>query len=127
MAILLGSEIRRLADAVSIDAFSATPQTLFVAPTSHDVVITSVVLRCTAAVGVATPAAAKVELNPAAGDLIAEESLIGVLVVDDLWRFTAESRGLVVPAGSTVDLTITAAATGTSQTLSADVFGYFIF
>jgi len=127
MAILIGTEIRQLRNGVSVNPFSATAQAVYTAPATKQVVITSLTLRCSAANSVATPATAKVEINPAAGDIFTAESLVGVLAVDDQWVFTAEGRGLVVPAGATVDVTITAAATGTSQTLLADVLGYFVF
>lgn len=127
MAILLGKEIKVLNGGETVDTFSATAQAVYTAPTSNKVVITKLVLRCTAASAVTVPATAKVEINPAAGDLWDAESLIGVLAVDDTWVFDAEARGLVVPAGATVDVTVTIAATGTSQTLQAEVIGYVVF
>lgn len=127
MAILQLKDIRQLAGGVAIDSFSLSANAAYTAPAAQKVVITKVVLRCTAASAVATPATAKIELNPAAGDLVVDEILTGVLAVDDQWVFVVEARGIVVPAGGQVDVTITNAATGTSQTLEADVFGYFVF
>ena len=126
MAILLGNEIKVLDNTGTVDAFSATAQAVYTAPAGKSVMITQVVLRCTASVGVATPATAKVELNPAAGDLFLDEEMTGVLLPGSTWTFTSEARGLVVPAGGQVDVTITNAATGTSQTLVAEVIGYVI-
>ena len=127
MAFLIGHEIRQLANSVAIDAFSATAQAVYTAPPSKQVVITGLTLRCTAAVAVSAPATVKLEINPAAGDLFDAEILTAVLAVDDQWSFVAEGRGLVVPAGGQVDVTVTNAATGTSQTLNADLLGYFVF
>jgi hypothetical protein len=127
MAILLGKEVKLLGNAVDVDAFSASAQAVYTAPAANKVAITQIVLRCTAASGVTVPCTAKVEINPAAGDVFAAEVLVGVLTVDDQWTFTAESRGLVIPAGAQVDVTVTNAATGTSQTLSADVLGYIVY
>ena len=127
MALLLGNEIKRLANGVPINTFSATAQAVYTAPVSRQVVVTAVVLRCSAATAVTVGATAKVEINPGAGDIFASEVLIDVLTVDDTWVFVAESRGLVVPAGAQVDVTISTPATGTSQTLLADVIGYFIY
>lgn len=126
MALLLGNEIKKLAESVPVDTFSATAQAVYTAPTGRQVVLSAVVLRCTAATAVATPATAKVEINPAAGDIFTEEVMLGVTVVDSQWVFTAEAGGLVVPAGGQVDVTITNAATGTSQMLSVDVIGYIV-
>lgn len=127
MAILVGLEVKQLAMGVAVDAFSATPQAVYTAPPTKQVVVTAVVLRCDAASGVTTPATAKVEVNPAAGDIFPAEILTGVTSVDDKWTFVAEAKGLVVPAGAQVDVTVTSAATGTSQTFLADVLGYFVF
>ena len=127
MAILQLKDIRQLAGGVSINAFSATANAAYTAPAAQKVVITSVVLRCTAANAVTVPASVKVEINPAAGDLFVEEVLTGVDAVDDQWTFSAEARGLVLPAGGQADITVTNVATGTSQTLEADVFGYYVF
>ena len=127
MAILIGKEIKSLTNSVNVNAFSASAQAVYTAPSGSKVVITKVVLRCTAAVGVTVPCTAKVEINPAAGDLFAAEVLVGVTAVDDQWAFSAEARGLVVPAGAQVDVTITNAATGTSQTLAVDTIGYIVY
>ena len=127
MAILLGNEIKVLNSAAVVNAFSATAQAVYTAPATKKVMVTSVVLRCSAAVAVTVPCTAKVEINAAAGDIFADEILVGVLAADDTWTFTAGARGIVVPAGGQIDVTITNAATGTSQSLLAEVIGYIIF
>ena len=127
MAILIGNEVRQLSSGVAIDAKVGAANAVYVAPVSKKVMITAVVLRCTFATSITVGASAKVEINAAAGDIFAEEVLIDVLNVDDQWSFAAEARGLVLPAGAQVDVTITNPATGTAQTLQADVIGYFIF
>jgi len=53
--------------------------------------------------------------------------LLSVVSVNDTWVFVAEARGLVVPATTQIDVVVTNPATGTSQTLLADVFGYVVF
>lgn len=127
MAILIGNEVRQLSSGVIIDAKVGAANAVYTAPSSKKVMITAVVLRCAFANSITVGASAKVEINPAAGDIFAEEVLIDVLNVDDQWAFVAEARGLIIPAGAQVDVTITNPATGTAQTLQADVIGYFIF
>lgn len=128
MAILIGNEVKQLSSGAIINSAAPNPYEVYTAPAAKQVVITAIVLRCSAASGPITiGASAKVEINPAAGDIFAEEVLVEVLAVDDLWTFVAEARGIVVPAGSRVDVTITNAATGGTQTLLADVLGYFVF
>ena len=130
MATLLGNEINKLSGGAPINAYSATPQSVYTAPSGKQVVITKVVLRCDTQVGGAPtpPATALVEINPAAGVIMAAEIMTGAVNVDDTWVFVAENRGLVVPSGAGVDVTITIAASGgTSQTFLVDVFGYVVF
>jgi hypothetical protein len=127
MAILLGNEVSVLDNTGQVNAFSASAQAVYTAPVGKKVMITSLTLRCIAASGVTAPCTAKVEVNPAAGDIYEDEVLIGVDAVDDTWTFTSEARGIVVPAGGQVDVTVTNPATGTSQTLVAEVVGYVIF
>lgn len=127
MAILVGKEIKVLDSGTVVNAFSPGATAIYTAPASNKIVLTRVAVRCTAATAVATPATVKIEINPAAGDVFAAESMVGVLDVDDVWIFSAEARSIVVPAGATVDLTVTIAATGTSQSLEAEVIGYVVF
>ena len=112
MAILLGKEIQLLRDSVAVNAFTGGALAIYSAPATKQVAITSVVMRCDAASAVTVGASAKIEINPAAGDIFTEEVLIDVLTVGDSWTFSAEARGLVVPAGGQVDLVITNPATG---------------
>ena len=84
MAILLGHEIKQLANSAVVDAFSQTAQAVYTAPATKQVVITGLTLRCSAANSVGTPASVKVEINPAAGEIFTVESLVDVLVVDVL-------------------------------------------
>jgi hypothetical protein len=126
MALLLGNEVRKLTSGVVVNAMVGASTSVFPAFTK-DVVITSVVFRCTAATAVATPATIKVEKNPAAGDIFSAEQLTAVTAVGDIWVFSAEAKGLLGAAGTTLDVTVTVAATGTTLTLAADVIGYIIY
>lgn len=126
MALLFGNEVRKLVDGYSLNAFATGAVTVLPALTK-DVVLTKIVLRCTAANAVATPATVKAERNPAAGDLFLAEELVGVTAVGDIWVFDAVAKGLILPAGTPLDINVTVAATGTSQTLAADVIGYVVY
>lgn len=126
MAQILGHEIRRLVDGFPVNAKLTGATTVFPA-LGKNVVVTKVVLRCTAAVAITIGATAKVEKNPAAGDLFSAETLTAVLAAGDIWVFDAEAKGIILPSGTALDVNITVAATGTSQTLAADVIGYIIY
>lgn len=126
MAFIVGKETKILDSEATVDATSVTAQAIYTAPPTKKVVITKVVARVTASFPPGAPCSAKIELNPAAGELFAEEVLVNVLAVDDQWTFVAEARGLVVPAGAQVDMTITSAADNT-MTLKVDTIGYIVY
>lgn len=126
MAMLLGNEIRRLVSGVPIDGLAMGATTVF--PIfSKTVVITRVVLRLAVVAGFSAVPTIKVEKSPATADVFSAEALTGVTVVGDTWTFNAEARGVTIPSGVPVDVTVTVAGTGTTYSLLADVFGYVIY
>jgi hypothetical protein len=126
MALLLNTDIRRLSSGVAINAMALTTSTLLPA-FSKPLVIMRVVLRVVLGTAVATPASMKVQKNPAAGDIFGTEVLTGVTATNDTFTFNAEAKGIVVPAGTPIDLTVTTAATGTTLNIEADLFGYILY
>ena len=126
MAILFGNEINRLNKDVSIETVAgfALPTVIFTAPATHKVVITAVELRCSAASGITGEAT--IRITTPSGIVFASQQLTGVTAVDDTWTFASEGRGVVIPASAAVSVLFDNAATGTSQTLLADVLGYLV-
>jgi len=126
MAFIVGKETKIIGDTALVDATSVTAQAIFTAPATKKAVITKVVARVLGSAPPGAPCEAKIELNPAAGDIFPEEVLVDILNVDDQWVFVAEARGLVIPAGAQVDMTITFAADA-AMTLAVDTIGYIVY
>jgi hypothetical protein len=126
MAFIVGKETKILGDTIPVLGHSATPQAIFTAPAAKQAVITKVVVRVLASFPPTTPCSAKIEINPAAGDILPEEVLVDIFDVGDQWVFVAEARGLVVPAGAQVDMTITVAA-NQDLFLAVDTIGYIVY
>jgi len=112
-----------LASVSGIDAFAVATTALFTVPAGFSAQIEAVVLRCTAATAVATPADAGVGVAPATGDIFAIQTLTGLVTAGLAYRFPPGGIGMIAAATDVVQLRIDAVATGTSQILAADVIG----
>jgi hypothetical protein len=95
-------------------------------------IVTGVVIRCTAASAITIAASASVGTNSASfNNIIAATVLAGVTAAnkavssDPSGSLTVLEAGIVIPPNTDIDIKITNAATGTSQTLGVDVLGYY--
>jgi len=114
----------RLASVDSIDAKATGTTTLYTVPAGTTIVVTEVVLRCTAAVAITVAAVAGVGVAGGEDDIFASQPLTGLEAAGETFSFPAGGIGVVATAAEVIKLGIDTAATGTSQTLSADIFGY---
>lgn len=113
----------RLVEVTGINAKS-TGTTALYSPTGVDVVIVKVVLRCTADTSITVPATAGVGVAAGEDDLYESQVLYGLTSTGKAYAFPNNGVGVLLQAGQTLSLGIDVAATGTSQTLAADVIGY---
>ena len=113
-----------LAEVTGINAKSTGTTTLYTVPSGSTVVILEVVLRCTAATDITAPAEAGVGIAAGEDDIFASQPLYGLTATGK--QFTFPNGGLAATAQSdeVIKLGIDTAATGTSQTLDADIIGY---
>lgn len=118
------SGILRLNTPSSIDTKSTGETTVYTVPTGSTVVVTGVRLRCTAASGITVPAEAGVGIAAGADDIFASQSLLGLTASDKVFEFPNGGAGVIADAGEAIKVGIDTAATGTSQTIEADVMGY---
>ena len=135
MAVLIGNEVKKLFTSLPIDAVAGTPSVLwanvFSGSATTKSVITSVELRCTAASGITDEATVSVRIQALISftpvPLLSVQKLSGVVSADDRWTVRVEGGAVVVPANAGfIALIFDSTATGTSQTLVADVFGYLL-
>jgi hypothetical protein len=111
-----------LATVASIDAKSATTTNLYTATATT--IITKVILLCTAADTITAVAAAGVGIAAGEDDIFGSEPLTGLDVADKAFTYLAAGTRVVATNTDIVKLGIDTAATGTSQTFTAYVFGY---
>lgn len=118
------SGLLRLNTPASIDAKVAVATTIFTVPAGSTMVITGVRLRCTAAVAITVAAEAGVGIAAGFDDIWASQPLYGLTASGKVFEFPLGGSGVIATAGDEVKLGIDVAATGTSQTVEADVMGY---
>jgi hypothetical protein len=131
VAVLIGNEIKKLRTVGPIDAVTVIGPTLLLAPITNQAVITSIEIRCAAAVAITNEATITIEIDalPAftAVPILTSQKLLGVTSADDRWTVVVRGGSVLVPSNAgLVRLTFDSAATGTSQTLTVDVFGYLL-
>lgn len=118
--------LRVLATVTGIDAKTAADSTLYTVPAGKSLVITSVVVRCTAAVSISAPAAASI-ITGALFQVWPNRSLTGLTVATAMNSFVPDNTwNIVLAAATSILFRINTAATGTSQTLAVDVIGYLL-
>lgn len=118
--------IVRLVTYPGIDLTTGGPIDLMLVPTGVNIVITEVVVLCTAAANVSAPATAGVGIASGEDDIFPSQQLTGLLVASDVFRFAIGGAGVIAQSGQIVKLGIDAPATGTSvsQTVQVELFGY---
>jgi hypothetical protein len=117
---------RVLAAVGGIDAKAATDTNLYTVPTDKTLVITAVIIRCTAASAISAPASASV-LTTSLIQLWPSRSLTGFTTAGGMYTFTPDNTwNIFIAAGNTVMFRVNTAATGTSQTFSVDLIGYLL-
>lgn len=115
----------RLGLVASIDATAAGTTVLYTVPVGEAVVVTSVRLYCTTATGITVPATAGVGIAAGEEDIFLSRSLYGLTAAGTEVVFSLTSGIIrVALAGEAIKLGIDQGAAGTSQTLTASIFGY---
>jgi hypothetical protein len=123
-------ELDRLANITSaslsiiagVDLTAIATTALYTAPQKS--YILGVLIRVTAANSVTVPADASIGVNPSTDNLFAEEQLISLDVVDDLYGFWANvGTGTILNASDQLDLVVTTGATASSLIATVYVIG----
>lgn len=112
-----------LAEVGSINALATGFTTLVTIPAGMSLQVVAVHLRCTAAVAITVEASARVVLP--GGDVYPNQILTGLDTAGLVYRFPSGGVKVVGAAAELLRLEIVTGATGTSQTLSAQVYGRF--
>jgi hypothetical protein len=110
----------------TFDGKTVAVTSVYLVPTGLTFVPTGVVVRCTAASAITVGAQIDIRTS-ASGDIIAQFTLSSLTAAS--LAFPKDINGTVtatVAAGSSVSVSVDVVATGTSQTLVIDLFGYFV-
>lgn len=92
-------------------------------PAANPVLIDLIVVRCTAAAGVTSPALVKVKVNETT--LYPTQQMSGLDAANKRWVFPAGGGpGALVLPTQALNFYVTTPAVGTSQVISVDVFGH---
>lgn len=112
-----------LATVTGINTKTTGATALYTVPAGKTLIVTGVYLKCTAATAITT--GAQVDIGVAAGSVYANTN-IAMTTATQLYQFPV--GGLMTPptTGQVLNLNINAAATGTSQTVTAVLVGYLL-
>ncbi len=120
------NDIQRLSLTSGINAKTVGTTNLFTVPTGYTAIITKAIARCS--VATAITAALKAGIGVAAGedDLFASRNMTGFTRANNVYLFDVSGNYIVVAAGSTIKLGIDNGSTGTTHTISVELFGYLV-
>jgi len=116
----------RLVTITGIDAKTTGTTTLYTVPTGKTAVITKAVVRCTAATAITVAPTLGIGVAAGEADIFASVVLTGLTTTATVWTFGASGLAVPVAAAGVIKVGIDTAATGTSQTIAIDLFGYLV-
>jgi hypothetical protein len=116
------SATRQIAKVSSIDAKATGTTSLYTA--SQDIIVLAVVISCDSAVDITAPARGGVGVAAGEDDICESQPFYGLTATGKQFYFPNDGAGAVVSSGQEIKLGIDVAATGTSQSLTAEVIGY---
>lgn len=119
--------ITKLATITGINSKSTGATALYTVPTGKTAIITEAFVRCTAASAITVGASASIGQNSTAfDDFVGITILTALLATTDAFPLRATAKFVQAAAAAVVNIKITTAATGTSQTLAVDLYGYLV-
>lgn len=108
---------------INLAAVGVTP--LFITPAGFTAVVTDLYLQITVSAAPVTPPTAGAGVAAGEDDVFPSVPLTGLLAVGDVWPFAlANSKGVVVPAASTLSLGVDVGAVAGTLTATARVYGF---
>jgi len=119
-----GGGISQLGTYANIDPIAGTTEiAIYLADATT--VITHVVLRQLSANGITIVPTIGIGFNASGADnVFTPVAITGVVAANDIWVFSLIAKAVQAGSGSTLLLGIDVATTGTTQLITADIFGY---
>jgi len=126
-----GGNVAKLATVTGIDAKTVAATTLYTVPAGKQCVLTDAFLRCTEATAITIVAGGSIganatDYNDFIGNYILGSNTSVNQVSSVINGMGMNNTSVVYQAGDIIKLNITTGATGTSQTIAVDLFGYLI-
>lgn len=118
----VAGNIQLLSSTKNIDAKVVANTSLFAATANTQV--TLAVIRCTSAVAITVAASISIGIAAGFNDIYPNTAMTGLLVNTKAWVAPMIGLIAVATAGQGITLAVNVAATGTSQTIACDLYGY---
>lgn len=109
-----------------IDALSTGTFNLYTVPIATKVVITKAIFRLTSISGIAGTLACGIGVAAGDDDIITSTALTGFNTTSEIYKIETSGNYKIASAGEIIKLGIDTAFTGTTATLSVDLFGYLV-
>lgn len=116
-----------ITSSAGINAKTVANTTIFTpVPAGKQFIITGIIIRCTAASAITIGPTLGIGTASGTNDIFASTVLTALTTTNDVFGFALVGMSKAVAAAGSVFLNLGTAATGTSQTIVADIKGYFI-
>ena len=120
--------VRQLSTVTGINAKSVATTALYTVPslgTNQNCIVTMAIVRCTAATAITSGPTIGIGVTAGSADIYAQTALSTLTSNTKAYNYAAPGVLVLVAPGSTINLGVSVAATGTSMTVACDLWGYF--
>lgn len=115
-----------LGQATGIDGKATGATTIYTVPSGKSVVVTRVVVRCTAATAIATGPTFGIGVAAGEDDIVASAAHAAFVAANTYIFCSIKDPAVVATSTQAIKIGIDAAATGTSMTLAVELAGYLV-
>lgn len=114
-----------ISQTTAINAKTVANTTLYTVPTGKTLIVSALIVRCTAASAITNGPTVNV-FTVSAGDVYPSTAINALTGTSNIFGFGTIGMSISVAAGATLSLGLTVVSTGTSQTIAVDVMGYLV-
>lgn len=110
----------------SVDAKTVASTPIYTNSTAKTLIVTNLIVRCAAATAISVGPALGMGTSAGINDIFSSTAVLALTTANNVFGFALYGMSSVIPAGGTMFLNLATAATGTAQTIAADIMGYFV-
>ena len=115
----------RMISVPSIDAKTTGNNLLWTNTGTSNFIVTGVSVVCTAASSITIPATVGIGTAAGTSDILSAVALTGLTSNTKTYRYSLSGSSNVIASAGTIYANVTVGATGTSQTITINVMGYW--